>query len=351
MTEHRTTQLRDGRTLEIESLEPGEGRGDTPATREILGFVARPFEPWMSSAEEHALAELLSGAAAPDLRDWFWLGRLEGRLVATAWSGTDETTAEIGAYGYVLTDPSARCLGIARALTKVAVGRFWADGGRAMYLGTAEPTAQRVYADHGFRPYNGNVMRAVRPGLDAEAFDAEYFGADGPARIRDVAVGDLPGFTALLVAPEPRGWTIRHFAEGIFHAPPDVVATGCLRPFLSALARHRSNLANCFRALVTPRGRMVAASSVAGPSGGALAGTATLEVLCHPCARGTLTELLASTLRTAAAAGTRVVHAYAEHGERRDALRESGFRDEAIVRGLLRLGGREVDVVMLRRDL
>src|SRR5438876_1225744 len=96
-------------------------------------------------------------SAAPDLRDWFWLARLEGRLVATAWSGTDETTAEIGAYGYVLTDPSARSLGIARALTKVAVGRFWADGGRAMYLGTAEPTAQRVYADHGFRPYNGNV--------------------------------------------------------------------------------------------------------------------------------------------------------------------------------------------------
>src|SRR5204863_3355268 len=33
------------------------------------------------------------------------------------------------------------------------------------------------------------------------------------SRIRDVAVGDLPGFTALLVAPEPRSWTIRHRSE------------------------------------------------------------------------------------------------------------------------------------------
>ncbi len=32
VTEHRTAPLRDGWTLEIEVLEPGEGRNDTPAT-------------------------------------------------------------------------------------------------------------------------------------------------------------------------------------------------------------------------------------------------------------------------------------------------------------------------------
>jgi GNAT superfamily N-acetyltransferase len=351
MTERQTARLRDGRILEIEVVAPGEGRGDTPATREILGFVARPFEPWMSAAEEHALAELLSGATAPHLRDWFWLGRLDGRLVATAWSGAGASAPEIGAFGYVLTDPPARGLGIARALTRAAVERFWATGGRALYLGTAEPTAQRVYAESGFRPYNGLVMRAVRPDLDAAAFDAAHFAPDPSARIRDVGPGDLAGFTALLAAPEPRAWTIRHFAEAIFHAPPEVGATGCLRPFHSALARQRSNPANRFRALVTAGGRMLAAASVAGPASGALAGTAALEVLCYPSVRDRLPYLLESTLAATAAAGTRVVHAYADEGDRSDALRESGFRDEAVLRGLLRLGGSEVDVVLLRRDL
>ena len=343
-------ELKSGETLSVAELRPGKGRGDTSENREVWEFIGRPFDPWMTPAEAEFVARFLRGATDGTLYDYFFVGRIGATVVGTAWHGTSRTH-EIGGYGCVLTDAAHRGKGVAQVLTGLSVGRFWDDGGQAIYLGTGNPVARHVYEKSGYRQYNGICMRAVRPGLDPEAFDATYFAYDGPARTRDVHLGDLGGYTALLMARESTGWVVRDFTEAMFYAPPTVEATGSLRPFYNTLLRHESNPANQFKALVTGRDRMVAAAALAAPPAGALRGGATLEFQFCPAYSTDLATLLQETLEAATAQGIRAVRAYAVSEDRRAALRDVGFTPEAVARGLLDLGECRTDVHVLRRDL
>ncbi len=343
--------LRSGETLNITVLSPGEGRGDTEVNHARWWFTARPFDPWMSATEQEFLARFLAGTADTSLRDWVFVGELEGAIVANAWHGTGSQSAEIGGYGFVLTDPAHRGKGIAQALTACSVDAFWENGGKAIYLGTGNPIAQRVYEKSGYRSYNGIAMRALCPGTDPVGFDAAYFAHDGPARVRDATLGDLGGYTALLLAHEPRDWIVRDFTETIFHAPPAVQATGSLRPFFSTIYRRQANPANQFKLLATPRGRVVGAAAVAAPSAGALAGVGTLEMQCYPTYREELAGLLEATLEAARGAGIRQVRAHAASSDRTQALRDAGFAQEKRLSSVLTTADGTVDVHQLCVDL
>ncbi|MBM4437885.1 MAG: GNAT family N-acetyltransferase, partial [Actinobacteria bacterium] len=323
-------RLKDGSTLAVSELGPGEGRGDTPETRAIWDFIARPFDPWMAPAEAQWLVRFLAGSTTPQLRDYLYVGRVDGRIVGTAWHATSAATPEIGAYGFVLTDAGWRGRGIAQILTERSSARFWADGGQAIYLGTVNPVARHVYAKAGYGPYNGLAMRAVRPGRAPDAFDREYYAADGPVQVRPATIGDLGGYTALLLAHEPVDWRLRDHTEAIFYAPPALTATGCLRAFYNSLLRHEGNPANQFLVLVTSRHRIVASANLAGPAAGGLRGTATLEFQCYPTYRARLGALLSATLDAARAAGVRLVRAYADGPGRLEALAEAGFAVESV---------------------
>jgi len=345
-----THRLKSGETLSVTVLRPGEGRGDTPANREVWAFITRPFDPWMTAAEAEFVARFLRGATDGTLHDYMFVGRLGGTIVGTVWHGTSHTY-EIGGYGYVLTDPVQRGKGVAQILTGLSVRRFWDDGGQAIYLGTGNPAARHVYEKSGYRQYNGICMRAVRSGLDPEGFDGAYFTYDGRARVRDVTLGDLGGYTALLMAREPADWVVRDFTEAMFFAPPAIEAAGSLRPFYNTMLRHESNPANQFKTLVTDRDRIVATAALAAPVGGALGGVGTLEFQCSPPYRTELATLLRETLATAAAQGMRTVRACAVSPDRRAALREVGFAGESVWRDFLDLGERRADLCALRRDL
>ena len=75
---------------------------------------------------------------------------------------------EMGGYGFVFTDPAQRGKGVAQRLTELAIQGFWSAGGQVSYLGTINPVAQHVYEKHGFCPYNGLTMRALRPGTQPD---------------------------------------------------------------------------------------------------------------------------------------------------------------------------------------
>jgi len=351
MTDAGAESLRDGSTLSIEHLGPGEGRGTGPAAQELLAFITQPMSPWFSAAEAAGLTQCLSGAAHPALADHLFVGRREGRLAGAVWHGTAADRPMVGVFGYVWTDPAARGLGIARALTRRSVDRFWADGGQASYLGTAEPTARRVYEDHGYRAYHGAVMRALRPGLDADDHEADWFEPGAPVTVRDATFADVAAYTALVTHPGPAGWRVRDWTERLFVIPPLDPINSCTRPFLSTWVRHVSAASNVFRVATVPGGGVVAAVAIASPATGALAGSGTLEILAHPAHMGAAAPLIADALGRAAVLGVREVRAWADRGDRADLLVGSAFREESVQPGMLTAGEERIDVVVLRAEL
>ena len=343
--------LKSGETLTVTVLRPGENRADTPENQDLWWFLVQPFDPRVSPAEAEMLARALRDATDGSLHDYMFVGSLDDTVVGTAWHATNRASREMGVYANVLTDPAHRGKGIAQILTKLSLEQFWADGGQAIYLGTVNPIARHVYEKIGYNIYNGIVMRAVRPDVDPDTFDTDYFRYDGKGRVRDVTQGDIGAYVALLHAQEPADWVVRDFTEGLFFAPPAVQATGCVGPFDRIWLRHEMNSANQLKALVTKHDRIAAAAALAGPASGALAGTATLEFQCYPTYRGELQTLLTATLEAAQSAGARSVRGYAVAPDRRAAFMEAGFSEESVARGLLDLGDRWADLHVFQRDL
>lgn len=351
MTGSLPVTLRDGSTLVIEHLGPGEGRGRGPEQQALFDFVARPMAPWFSAAEAAGLASCLSGEAGPRFRDHLFIGRRGGRLAGVVWHGAAADRPEVAVFGYVWTDPAARGLGIARALTERSVETFWAEGGQASYLGTAEATARRVYEDHGYRVYHGSVMRALRPGVAAADWEVAWFQPGRPTVHRDARFDDVAAYTALLTAPEPASWLVRDWTERLVVLPPDQPIASCTRPFLSTWARHEATPTGVFRVATVESGAIVASVAVAGPAGGPLAASGTLEIIAHPGHLAAATALIADALERAGSSGLREVRAWADRGPREDLLVDAGFREESVMPGLLSAGGRPVDVAVLRRVL
>ena len=347
-----THTLKTGERLDVTTLGPGEGRGDTAANRELWWFIVQPFDPWTSPGENELVARALRGATDDSLHDVLIVGRIDGEIVGTVWHGTSRNTREVGGYGFVRTDPAHRGKGIAQTLTRLSLERFWADGGLVIYLGTVAPDAAHVYEKHGYRRYNGIAMRALRSGSDPNTFDGEYFAHDGSAPLaRDAGFGDIGGYPALMLSPEPRDWRIRDFTEAIFYDPPEVQSGSCLRPFVSSMLRRETHPANRFKVLVTRRDRLVAAAGLFTATAAPLDGSATLEVLCHPGYSGELSSFLGAVLAEGREAGVRTVRAYASGESRGAALATVGFSTESTLSRHLQCGDRAVDVTVLRRDL
>ena len=343
--------LNNGERLDITVLGPGEGRGDTVSNRELWWFIIQPFNPWTSPAENELVARVLCGAADDSLHDYLFIGRINDEVVGTVWHGTSSNTHEMGGYGFVRTDPEHRGKGVAQALTKLSVEQFWADGGRAMYLGTVAPDAAHVYEKFGYRRYNGIAMRALRPGLDPEGFEDEHFAHDGAPLARDATLGDIGSYPALTLSSAPKDWLIRDFTEGMFYYPPDIFASSCLRPFISSVLRREANPANQFKMLVSRRDRVVASANLFVPQAAALHGEATLEFQCYPTYRGELSSFLGAVLVDGREAGIRRVRAHAASDGRGAALAEIGFKMESVLAGYLQVGDQAVDVSVMRRDL
>ena len=343
--------LANGERLVVSVLGPGEGRSATAVQLEVYNFLTRPFDPWMVPTEGAFLAQFLAGTHDPSLADTMLIGRINGSIVGTAWHATDRDLPEVGGYGFVLTDPAQRGKGVAQRLTELAIQGFWSAGGQVSYLGTMNPVAQHVYEKHGYRPYNGLTMRALRPGANADGFDDRYFSRAGVGQIRDLRLGDMAAYTGLLMLPEPRDWIVRDYTEAILYAPPTVEAGGCLRPFYNSMTRHTTSPANAWKVLINDRGRLVASANLWAPIHATVRANAALEFQAAPAYVDRAGAVIEAALGHAAAHDVRVVRAHASAEARQDVLREAGFVPEVVHPADLDLGGRRADVTVMRRDL
>ena len=120
--------------------------------------------------------EALLGYEAPDSRITVYTRRLDGELAGACLVASSDNLPSLGGLGEVATSPAARRSGIATALTQQALDDFTERGGQALFLGTVNPYAARIYFRLGWRKLAGaNLMVNVPDGDSPEEFMVDYF--------------------------------------------------------------------------------------------------------------------------------------------------------------------------------
>ena len=199
------------------------------------------FEFWISIFGEpmDLSKEVFLGAEVEQNHNAVYLVRREGRLAGTCGLTMSRSVRGLGGFGEVATDPALRRSGIASELCRQAVDDFRGRGGTALFLGTGNPGAARIYHRLGWRKLAGaNVMANISSGESPEAFLVEYFQGLGPARVRpaspDIRIPIIP----LLVLPHDwlvldsnvamfsTRYTVQHSCMGLYRRYGDVAKDG-----------------------------------------------------------------------------------------------------------------------------
>lgn len=110
--------------------------------------------------------------------------------------------AIIGGFGEVATAPAFRRQGTAAQLCALARDEFRSRGGTAVFLGTGNPDAARIYHRLGFRKLaSTNVMAKVMEADSPESFLESHFAAGATVEIRAGSVRARCHVIPLLVCP------------------------------------------------------------------------------------------------------------------------------------------------------
>ena len=114
-------------------------------------------------------------------------------LAGTCGIMTPRANPEFAGIGEVATRPEYRGRGIAGRLCRQALDEFTENGGEAVFLGTENPSAARIYHRLGWRRIaNSTVYANITSGASPEEYLADYFRAPSPVDI-------LPGDASLRV--------------------------------------------------------------------------------------------------------------------------------------------------------
>ena len=131
-----------------------------------------------------------------------YMRRLGERLAGACLVATSNTLPALGGLGEVATGPEARRTGIATELTRQARDDFSDRGGEAMFLGTVNHAAARIYFRLGWRKLAGaNLMVNVLNGDSPEEFLVDYFRGIGSVEVRGPSPADRVPMIPLLVSP------------------------------------------------------------------------------------------------------------------------------------------------------
>lgn len=343
--------------MEAESITIRDGQrakllvcsGDEPPPHEfrvrIREALIMPEEPWFSYGEQVYLTRSLAGQFAEHANDRYYFVVIGERIVAATWVGCSWNRPEIGALGFVCTDPDFRRRGIATALTQRACADFEATGGKALYLATGNPTAEYIYQRAGFREYNGHVMRRISSDCCAAEVDEWLFGPAPQKHVRSAHWGDLARVAALYTRPHP--WLIKDYREGIYSHLQ--LPFGRCNSILTAMMLRATQPGACLLVLENPAGGILGTASVTTLHGQAQAATAELEVFLAPQHAADAPLLLGEVKDRVCQGHLERLLAWvaACDRDRMSLLKEAGFVKQADLPGQLIVGDQRIDLQLL----
>ena len=171
-------------------------------TDELLGFWEGIFGNFPDITRG-----VLLGHEGEHNRNRLYMNRLDGKVAGTCLSTVSKKVPIIGGFGEVATAPELRRRGIATELCGRAVEEFRAAGGQALFLGTGEPGAARVYHRLGWRKLAGaSVMANISSGDSPESFLVDYFRDPGRASVREASAEVRVTMIPLIV--NPHDWQV-----------------------------------------------------------------------------------------------------------------------------------------------
>jgi GNAT superfamily N-acetyltransferase len=280
-------------------------------------------------------------------RNNFAWAEIDGQMVSAAWMIMPDDDPRIGSIGEVYTAPSERGLGLARqtcaALLRVFDRRSNGEPS-AVYLGTTNPTAARIYAELGFTPYPERLWRRAMP-TGAE-FDEAWF-APGRVHFHALHWGDMPRLAALYGAPNP--WVAASYPDGFFSA--DLVRHGRCNSFMKFT--WQGTRRGLWMGMFNESGALVG-SCPAYPRGNEceiIGGE--IDLFIHPAFVRPASDLLRATLDALRGQGWRWLMAQvpAQDGEKHTILSRHGFETAGTLPGALSIEGVRQDVHILRASL
>lgn len=146
--------------------------------------------------------ETLLGSEGTHSRITVYTRRLDEKLAGACLVASSRSLPALGGLGEVATSPEARRTGIASELTRQARDDFADRGGHALFLGTVNHAAARIYFRLGWRKLAGaNLMVNVLDGRSPEEFLVDYFRGVGPVEAREPSPTDRVPMIPLLVSP------------------------------------------------------------------------------------------------------------------------------------------------------
>ena len=194
--------------MEIVVLEP-------PLPADVIEELTGLWEP-IFEARYDDLRPVLAGSEVAGNRNLVYMVREGGELAGTCQVTISRAVPALGGLGEVATAPAYRGRGIATRLCARARDDFRAQGGRALYLGTINPAAARVYYRLGWRNLAGTTVMACTTGDDSpEGFLVDYFRAqDGRPRIvAGTAAARIPMIPLIVM---PHDWQVLDANVGLY---------------------------------------------------------------------------------------------------------------------------------------
>ena len=148
------------------------------------------------------LETVLKGGETEFNRDLFYSISSEGRTAATSHVTVPRGDPTIGGLGEVATAAAHRRKGMAAAACERALQDFRSNGGEALFLGTGNPDAARVYHRLGWRKLCGsNAMVALSRPQSPEAYLVDYFRGGRPGEIRPASPAARVAMIPLIHTP------------------------------------------------------------------------------------------------------------------------------------------------------
>ena len=225
-------------------------------------LVEELFEFWLPifGLPNDLNPETLLGLENPQSFISAYTRRLGDKLAGTCLVIRSQVMPDLGGFSEVATSPDARRTGIASALSQQARDDFSDRGGKALFLGTVNPGAARIYFRLGWRKLAGtNVMLNVIDGDSPEEFMLDFFRDLGPAGVSVASPGDRMPLIPVLLAPHD--WQVLDLNVGML-STRYAVQDSCLGLYrrYSALASDGQGSWFCAR---TKLGHVVGISSAA----------------------------------------------------------------------------------------
>ena len=167
-------------------------------------LVEELFEFWLPifGLPNDLNPETLLGLETPQSLISAYTSRLEDRMAGTCLVIRSPVMPDLGGFSEVATSPHARRTGIATTLSRQARDDFREAGGEALFLGTVNPDAARIYFRLGWRKFAGaNVMVNVTGDVSPEEYLVNLFRGLGPATVGPATPGDRVPMIPLLLSP------------------------------------------------------------------------------------------------------------------------------------------------------